>query len=130
MPDQLESAVKKSAVAKAASQATLPEVAAECRLYYISSESADCEHETGAPPCCAARLEQIITAVAPTTPEDSALRTMRFNWQLKAVLPVAFVLLNGLLLFLLATVSLRDPERHTVLIVAGASRSDYGNRDR
>ncbi|PYX91849.1 MAG: hypothetical protein DMG71_19295 [Acidobacteria bacterium] len=120
MPDQLESAVKKSAVAKAASQATLPEVAAECRLYYISSESADCEHETDAPPCCAARLEQIITAVAPTTPEDSALRTMRFNWQLKAVLPVAFVLLNGLLLFLLATVSLRDPERHTVLIVAGA----------
>jgi signal transduction histidine kinase len=33
---------------------------------------------------------------------------------------VAFVLLNGLLLFLMATVSLRDPERHQVLIVAGA----------
>jgi signal transduction histidine kinase len=45
---------------------------------------------------------------------------MRLNWQLKAVLPIAFVLLNGLLLFLLATVSLRDPERHTVLVVAGA----------
>lgn len=41
------------------------------------------------------------------------------NWQLKTVLPVAFVLLNGLLLFLMATVSLRDPERHQVLIVAG-----------
>jgi signal transduction histidine kinase len=41
------------------------------------------------------------------------------NWQVKTVLPVAFVLLNGLLLFLMATVSLRDPERHKVLIVAG-----------
>ncbi len=53
-------------------------------------------------------------------PEDFRLRSMRFNWQLKAILPVAFVLLAGLLLFTLATVSLRDPERHAVLIVAGA----------
>src|SRR4029077_14006699 len=45
---------------------------------------------------------------------------MRVNWQLKTVLPVAFVLLNGLLIFLLATVFLRAPERHEVLIVAGA----------
>jgi signal transduction histidine kinase len=42
------------------------------------------------------------------------------NWQIKTVLPVAFVLLNGLLLFLLTTVSLRDPERHVVLELAGA----------
>jgi signal transduction histidine kinase len=42
------------------------------------------------------------------------------NWQLKAILPVGLVLLAGLLLFTLATVSLRDPERHAVLIVAGA----------
>ncbi len=53
-------------------------------------------------------------------PEDFRLRSMRFNWQLKAILPVAFVLLAGLLLFTLATVSLRNPERHAVLIVAGA----------
>jgi signal transduction histidine kinase len=46
--------------------------------------------------------------------------SVRMNWEIKAVLPVAFVLLNGLLLFLLSTVSLRDPERHTVLVVAGA----------
>lgn len=46
--------------------------------------------------------------------------SVRFNWQLKAILPVAFVLLAGLLLFTLATVSFRDPERHAVLIVAGA----------
>jgi len=44
---------------------------------------------------------------------------VRVNWQLKAVLPVAFVLVNGIVLFLLATVSLRDPERHQVLVVAG-----------
>lgn len=46
------------------------------------------------------------------------LSPVRIKWQLKAVLPVAVVLLTGLLLFLLATVSLRDPERHVVLIVA------------
>lgn len=53
--------------------------------------------------------------------EDAArLRSVRVNWQLKAILPIGFVLLAGLLLFTLATVSLRDPERHAVLIVAGA----------
>jgi len=51
--------------------------------------------------------------------EDSGLSRVRVNWQVKTVLPVAFILLNGLLLFLMATVSLRDPERHQVLIVAG-----------
>jgi signal transduction histidine kinase len=51
--------------------------------------------------------------------EEAGLASVRVNWQLKTVLPVAFVLLNGLLLFLMATVSLRDPERHQVLIVAG-----------
>ncbi|MFI5114967.1 MAG: sensor histidine kinase, partial [Terriglobales bacterium] len=53
-------------------------------------------------------------------PEDFRLGSVRFNWQLKAILPVGFVLLAGLLLFMLATVSLRDPVRHAVLIVAGA----------
>ena len=48
------------------------------------------------------------------------MNSVRVNWQLKAILPVVFVLLAGLLLFVLATVSLRDPERHAVLIVAGA----------
>lgn len=52
-------------------------------------------------------------------PEESSLSGVRVNWQVKTVLPVAFVLLNGLLLFLMATVSLRNPERHQVLIVAG-----------
>ena len=48
------------------------------------------------------------------------MSSVRVNWQLKAILPVGLVLLAGLLLFILATVSLRDPERHAVLIVAGA----------
>src|SRR5271166_6092092 len=52
--------------------------------------------------------------------EDVRLSSVRVNWQLKAILPVGFVLLAGLLLFTLTTVSLRDPQRHAVLIVAGA----------
>jgi len=59
------------------------------------------------------------SAVLPQA-EDFRLSSVRFNWQLKAILPVVFVLLLGLLLFILATVSFRDPERHAVLIVAGA----------
>jgi len=45
---------------------------------------------------------------------------VRVNWQLKALLPIVFVLLAGLLLLTVATVSFRDPERHAVLFVAGA----------
>ncbi len=52
--------------------------------------------------------------------EGFQLSSVRVNWQLKAILPIGFVLVAGLLLFTLATVSLRDPERHAVLIVAGA----------
>jgi len=60
-------------------------------------------------------------ASAPTTQdEEFRLSSVRVNWQLKAILPVGLVLLAGLLLFTLATVSLRDPDRHAVLIVAGA----------
>jgi hypothetical protein len=51
--------------------------------------------------------------------ETAGARPVRINWQLKAVLPVAVTLLLGLLLFMLATVSLRDPEKHAVLVVAG-----------
>ena len=42
------------------------------------------------------------------------------NWALKAVLPVAAVLLNGLLLFVLVSLSLAEGERHIVLAVAAA----------
>ena len=52
--------------------------------------------------------------------EDPELPWLRINWEIKALLPIASVLLGGMLLFLLATLSWRDPERHTVLLVAGA----------
>jgi signal transduction histidine kinase len=45
---------------------------------------------------------------------------LRVNWQLKTIWPVAVVLLAGMLLFLLSTLSLRDPDRHRVLVIAGA----------
>jgi len=45
---------------------------------------------------------------------------MRVNWQLRTIWPVAVVLLAGMLLFLLSTLSLRDPDRHRVLVIAGA----------
>ena len=56
-----------------------------------------------------------------TTPArvDPKVSSIRVNWQLKAIAPVALVLLGGLMLFILATVSLRDPQRHAVLILAG-----------
>jgi signal transduction histidine kinase len=63
--------------------------------------------------------KSMTTRSDPPTPNLEP-KTVRINWQLKAVLPVAFVLLNGLLLFLLATVSLRNPERHAVITVAAA----------
>jgi len=52
--------------------------------------------------------------------QDSELPWLRINWEIKALLPIACVLLGGMMLFLLATLSWRDPERHTVLLVAGA----------
>jgi len=54
------------------------------------------------------------------TQEEFGVSSVRVNWQLKAIMPVGFVLLAGLLFFTLATVSLQDPERHAVLMVAGA----------
>lgn len=48
------------------------------------------------------------------------MEIVRVNWQLKALLPVVFVLLAGLLLFTVATVSLQDPDRHLLLWLAGA----------
>ena len=45
---------------------------------------------------------------------------VRVNWQIKAILPVVIVLLAGLLLFTIATVTLRDPDRDALLLLAGA----------
>ena len=51
--------------------------------------------------------------VAPTV-----VRKRRINWALKAVLPIAAVLLNGLLLFLLVSSSLAPGPRNDVIAVA------------
>ncbi len=48
------------------------------------------------------------------------MSSMRVNWQLKTIWPVAIVLLAGMLLFLLSTLSLRETERHRVIVIAGA----------
>ena len=48
------------------------------------------------------------------------LSWLRIHWEIKALVPIACVLLGGMMLFLLATLSWRDPERHIVLLVAGA----------
>ncbi len=45
---------------------------------------------------------------------------VRLNWQIKTLLPIALVLLNGLLLFVLVTLTLEDPVRNRVLAVAVA----------
>lgn len=120
MPDQVQRGVQKSATLEAlVLEPAISGSGADSPIHY-NAENADREHRAAAPPCGTVRPRQIIHHESPAAPGDSRLRTMRLNWQLKAVLPIAFVLLNGLLLFLLATVSLRDPERHTVLVVAGA----------
>src|ERR1039458_6492800 len=52
--------------------------------------------------------------------EDPELPWLRINWEIKALVPIAFVLLGGMLLFLLATLFWRDPARHMGLLLAGA----------
>src|SRR5271157_5190546 len=47
-------------------------------------------------------------------------RKRHINWVLKAILPIAAVLLNGLLLFVLVSLSLAEGERHTVIAIATA----------
>ena len=56
----------------------------------------------------------------PATPETPVARKRHINWALKAVLPIAAVLLNGLLLFVLVSLSLAEGERHVVITVATA----------
>src|SRR6201993_3213686 len=58
--------------------------------------------------------------IGESSTQDPELPWLRINWEIKALVPIACVLLGGMLLFLLATLSWRDPERHIVLLVAGA----------
>jgi len=61
-----------------------------------------------------------LTGLPAALPLDPELPWFRLNWEIKALVPIALVLLGGMLLFILATLSWQDPERHLVLIVAGA----------
>jgi len=52
-------------------------------------------------------------------PEQAPVERKRhINWVLKAILPIAAVLLNGLLLFVLVSLSLAEGERHVVIAIA------------
>ena len=53
-------------------------------------------------------------------PAGTKKRPVRVNWQLKTLLPVIAVLLNGILLFILASVSIEQGERRLLLMVAAA----------
>ena len=52
--------------------------------------------------------------------EARVARKRHINWALKAILPIAAVLLNGLLLFILVSLSLEADERHIIITVATA----------
>jgi len=56
--------------------------------------------------------------VPPADAPSTVVRKRHINWALKAVLPIAAVLLNGLLLFLLVSSSLDPGPRNNVIAVA------------
>src|SRR3974390_3745070 len=55
-----------------------------------------------------------------TVQSPLVVRRRHINWALKAVLPIAIVLLNGLLLFMLVSSSLAPGPRNDVIAVAAA----------
>jgi len=64
-----------------------------------------------------ALLNQETDLVPEQTP---VVRKRHINWALRAILPIGAVLLNGLLLFVLVSLSLAEGERHVVIAVAAA----------
>ena len=91
----------------------------DCHLYYVSTDAISRPGRESVPPCCAVRADNIHHKARSDDDDSGLINPVRINWQLKTLLPVAFVLLNGLLLFMLATVSLQNPQKHEVLVVAG-----------
>src|ERR1039458_1851205 len=61
-----------------------------------------------------------LPADAPPLDQPPVAPKRHLNWALKAVLPIAAVLLNGLLLFVLVSLSLAEGERHEIIAVAAA----------
>lgn len=62
--------------------------------------------------------EPALIPLAPVGDRESHRRAMRMNWQIKTLLPVTLALLNGVLLFVAASTSFDDPQRHAVLLIA------------
>ena len=58
------------------------------------------------------------TIVTASSTPVAPRRPLRLSWQLKTMLPVVAALFNGLILFVLATLSLEGSQRHTVLLMA------------
>ena len=52
--------------------------------------------------------------------KPAVVRKRHMNWALKAVIPIAAVLLNGLLLFVLVSLSLEQGSRNTIVALASA----------
>jgi signal transduction histidine kinase len=63
------------------------------------------------------QVEGIPQATADASP---VTRKRHINWALKAVIPIAAILLNGLLLFILVSASLSAGEGHVVITIATA----------
>jgi signal transduction histidine kinase len=61
-----------------------------------------------------------LTGISTTLSDSAGAQKRHINWALKAILPIAAVLLNGLLLFILVSLSLAAGERHIVITVATA----------
>jgi signal transduction histidine kinase len=69
---------------------------------------------------CIQSRHSISVKIEITSVEDRFVNQVRVNWQIKAIVPVVFVLLAGLLLFTVATVSLGESDRRTVIMLAAA----------
>ncbi len=67
-----------------------------------------------------AGAEALNNVVSSASESVLVTRTRHINWALKSLLPIAAVLLNGLLLFILVSLSLAEGERHVVITVATA----------
>jgi signal transduction histidine kinase len=63
---------------------------------------------------------ELAASASATLEATPVVRKRHINWALKAVLPVAAILLNGLLLFVLVSLSLAEGQRHVVITIATA----------
>src|ERR1039457_3045869 len=75
---------------------------------------------SASPPIRLDDAEFPLPADAPPLDQPPVVRKRHLNWALKAVLAIAAVLLNGLLLFVLVSLSLAEGERHVILAVSAA----------